>query len=213
MPTGYTATLCEKDQSFAFFALGCARAFGACIDQRDSPRNELPNLPKKKVNTYHETALASAQATLDSYMAMSDKAKMSYGKKCKRDEIKSNKQSLEEKKIVRNRVLAMIEKTREWTPPTHDHEGLKKFMLEQLDSTLSHDGDTAYYEDALAKAKAKDPMEFFNAAVDGAKWSVEYHTKEMAKEETREDNRGQWITELYRSLGDDAELAWALLQK
>jgi len=213
MPTGYTAELCEKEQSFAFFALGCAKAFGACIEQRDSPISELPKIPEKKVNTYHENAVIAAKADLAKYEAMTKRERKDYGLTCRADDIASNEKSIAEKTVVRNRILGMIEKVEAWTPPTSDHEGLKKFMLEQLNSTLDHDGDTGYYVDELAKAKAKTPGEYYQAAVDHEKWSIKYHEKEAAKEDTRDDGRGKWVSDLYLSLGDDAELAWALLQK
>jgi hypothetical protein len=51
MPTGYTAMIEEReDVTFREFALTCARAFGACIMQRD---NSLAEPPKpREVDKY-----------------------------------------------------------------------------------------------------------------------------------------------------------------
>ena len=54
MPTGYTADIYEgNDVSFRDFALKCARAFGACIEQRDDDANDKPKLIEKTKDNYH----------------------------------------------------------------------------------------------------------------------------------------------------------------
>ena len=51
MPTGYTTDIYNgKDVTFKDFALKCARAFGACIHQREDNIDDLPKLKK------HDTA-------------------------------------------------------------------------------------------------------------------------------------------------------------
>lgn len=45
MPSCYTSDIADgKDVSFNDFVLKCARAFGACIEQRDDNANDKPKL-------------------------------------------------------------------------------------------------------------------------------------------------------------------------
>ena len=41
MPSGYTSRSCEGEQPFEKFVLQCARAFGACVMQRDAHQSDL----------------------------------------------------------------------------------------------------------------------------------------------------------------------------
>ena len=62
MPTGYTEDIYNgKDVTFKDFALKCARAFGACVHQRDDDANDPPKL--REPNTgYYEERLKKAKA-------------------------------------------------------------------------------------------------------------------------------------------------------
>ena len=211
MPTGYTAELCEKEQSFALFALGCARAFGACIEQRESPQNELPKVPEE--NSYHETEHQAAVAEVARLESMPVVDRIALGKKKRQKEIADCNASIKRKTVVRNRILKMIDAVNQWQPPSPDHVGFKEFMLEQLGTTLNHDGDVEYYKRELNKAKNSTPMSYYDDKVESAKWSVKYHKENMEKEVDRNNGRKEWINALYDSFSNDADLAWRLLKE
>lgn len=175
MPTGYTATLVEQGQTFTEFTLGCARAFGACIEQRDDPMDDMPKVPKR--STYHDTELERDTAKLAKAEAMTPKERLAWGTKTKRKELKDYRASLAKKKEIKAQLEEMIAQVEAWVPPGKDHEGLKTFMLEQLASTVEHDGDVEYYETKIATTKATEPLEFFKGYLDHLKWSVAYHKK------------------------------------
>ena len=44
-----------------------------------------------------------------------------------------------------------------WTPPSDNHTGLKKFMLEQLSMSK---GDTDYWETKINELESKQPKNF-----------------------------------------------------
>ena len=69
MPSGYTSRLCEGEQPFEEFVLQCARAFGACVMQRDAPIDELPTHNER--DSYYTNALAAAKRTLSNMKKMS----------------------------------------------------------------------------------------------------------------------------------------------
>ena len=56
MPSGYTENIYYgKEVAFKDFALGCARAFGACVMQRDDPADEKPKIMPEE--SYHTEEL------------------------------------------------------------------------------------------------------------------------------------------------------------
>ena len=211
MPTGYTSGICDGEESFAFFVLKCARAFGACISQRDDPLTELPEPPE--ASTYHENQLLVAESRYRSLKKMSLKAREKYGEKCRREDIAHAKKQLAKKLAVRDRLTSMLAKVEEWSPPSPDHYQLKKFMVEQLTQTLEWDGDPSYYQTSLAEAEKANPLTYYNSALEGAQYDIQYHTKHKNNDISAAENKGKWIRELYESLQNEKDLSWALIQK
>ena len=64
MPTGYTARLCDGEQTFKDFAMLCARACGALIEMREDPM-DAPIPEKIKRSSYYDEALSKAVAEYD----------------------------------------------------------------------------------------------------------------------------------------------------
>ncbi len=78
MPTGYTAILMEKGQTFQEFIMGCARAFGALIEMRDSP-NDAPIPDKFEPSDYHAKRIIELREKLAKFKLMTDAEKESFG--------------------------------------------------------------------------------------------------------------------------------------
>ena len=203
MPTGYTADLMSKGQDFRTFVLTCARAFGACIMQRDDPMNEPPK--KQEGSSYSAKALAAAHAELARLRSMNSDQQFELGCQRKNEAITNAGEGLQRNKDENKRLDDMMAQVVAWTPPTSDHAGVKSFMIEQI--TISRNS-TDYYERTLLEATKKSSRQFYEEAIAGAERDIEYHTKEVAKEQERTGERNQWIDQLYASLppmDDDAD--------
>jgi hypothetical protein len=195
MPTGYTAAAIDRRMSFKDFALRCARAFGACVELRDDSL-DTPLPDEFKPSAYHIEAKASAEKELARLVAMKPTEAAAYGAKVKAESI-ANYERWEAKNKAENVYLkALRADVESWKPPTSEHEGMKKFMLEQIDVSMNGD----YYTEALVEAKAKDADAYFRDALEAARESVEYHAKEDAKERERASGRTDWIKQLRESL-------------
>src|ERR1017187_4280321 len=182
MPTGFTAPLIEKDGlTFQAFALACARAFGACIDMRDDP-SDTPIPDTFQPSDYHVRALAEARLQVEELTSMSIPAQLNYGAGLKKQDLTSHQQGLKKAKEAYGRLFTMRKKVVEWHAPSPDHQGLKDFMLQQIDDTIKFDDYVAYYVEELAKAQQKHPMEYFAEAKQRALHSIKYHTKENQEE-------------------------------
>lgn len=198
MPTGYTASACEREVPFEEFVWSCARAMGAFIMMRDDP-HDAPIPERFEPSDYHVKELENAKQRLAKFEKMSLKEAAAEAKK----EHEENIKRLEEQKTKVVEVNARLTKLRsqvaDWKSPSPDHDNFKKFMLEQLDTTIQHDGTvSSYYED-----RAKKPIsakKWLQDQVDEAKHSIEYHTKEHKAEVERTESRNRWIADLRASV-------------
>lgn len=193
MPTGYTADV----QSGAVtdlrtFALRCARAFGACILQRDDESNALPK--HREESSHYAKSLDEARERLALLEAMSlteaqDAADRSYGL-LYADYEKRKAENL----IERNRYNAMLAEVVQWKPPTSEHVGLKDFMVEQLRSSIDFDD-----HEPEAPAHLSGPA--WRAMEIGiVRGNVKYYEKSLREERERVRGANQWIDALYESL-------------
>lgn len=193
MPTGYTSDIYEgKNISFRDFALKCARAFGACIEQRDDDLNDKPKLIEKTKDNYHITKLNEAKNWKKPTKAEFD----TYVKK----QTAFCNEKLDKQNKLKTSYQKMLHKANNWTPPTKEHEGLKKFMIEQLNGSLDFDCSNDYYERELEKLQNYTYKEYVKDMSDSNKRDIAYYTEQLKKENERVDNRNEWISALYKSL-------------
>ena len=195
MPTVYTAELMEKGLGFRTFTLRCARAFGACIMQRDDSMSDAPK--KQKPSKYATNALKEAEKKLKQLQAMPTKRQQDYGEEQRSKAVASAKQSLATTRTENARLDKMAIQVRAWHPPTDDHKGLKDFMLDQI-SISRHD--EAWGEKYVREADGKTVEAYFVEAVSKAVRDVAYYKEEVQKEQARTAQRNGWIDDLYRSL-------------
>lgn len=195
-PTGYTADLYEgNDVTFEEFVLKCASAFGALIEMRDSSLDvTIPDVFEP--STYHQERIEEARARLARVEAWTPEeaenaAKADYQRA--RTAWEENRAS---RAAMKERYEAMLEQVNVWTPPTTDHDNLKKFMREQLEQSIDHDTDMTFY-----KAPTLHHGEVFKAQeIARAKRDLAYHQEHHEQEVQRAKERTEWVSELRRSL-------------
>lgn len=197
MPTGYTAKLMEKGQTFPEFVLTCARAMGACIMMRDDAM-DAPIPERFEPSNYHKKRIAEATKENARLLKMGNGEKIAFGKAKKAERIACYKEWLARERAEMKRLSDMEKAVRKWTPPTPDHVGLKEFMLLQIDVS-KHDLD--YTKRDLAKAKASAPMDYYVAALNAAARDMEYNMKNQAEEVERTESRNKWLQDLRSSIG------------
>jgi hypothetical protein len=196
MPTGYTAKLMESGQTFPEFIMGCARAFGALIEMRDSP-NDAPIPDKFEPSNYNAKRLIEAREELAKLKAMSTEERADFGEAAKAEDIERSRGYLEKALTENSRLEDMAAQVRAWTPPTKDHQGLKDFMLQQIE--VSKNG-VDYSEKSLAEAQAKPATAYYVEAVSGAARNIKYHTEGNEKEVERSNSRTEWVQQLRASI-------------
>ena len=196
MPTGYTAAI-KDGIEFKDFVLSCARAFGALILMRDEPSNaEIPE--QFEPHKWNLEKLDEAKAKLIQYRNMPPadaelQAQIEYEKEVDRIE-----KVILEYNELREKYNTMLALVKAWRPPSHEHTGLKKFMIEQLESSIDFDCDTKYYVDNPPQKLTA--TEWLNKKIQGTLRDIDYHSKEWANEVERTESRNKWIEQLRESL-------------
>lgn len=187
MPTGYTAAICDGEQSFKEFVIHCACAF--FYDTTALPHKWTPN-------NYYKDRVAEQRAELAKVekMGMAD-AEREEGKeyaKAQKEFDKSERQKI----ATKDRLQAMRSKVADWAPPTNEHVALKKFMLEQIDSTI--DFDTKPSGDAF-RPKRKTWGDWMREKIADLKRDIEYDERHYAEEVKRAKQRNDWCDALRSS--------------
>lgn len=161
---------------------------------RDEPHGAP--IPKKfEVSTYHAKELEKAHETLkqitsrteeDWYQAWHNYIKVVQAKQL---------QFKERNESTAHKYNAILKQVQDWLPPTPDHQGLKEFMVEQIQSSLEFDCiSDKYAPKALGFDEWKE-MERSSALRD-----VDYHTREWEAEKRRVAGRNKWLEQLRESV-------------
>lgn len=200
MPTGYTAAI-KDDITFNQFAMSCARAMGACVTMCDES-SSAPIPERFEPSDYHAKALKKAREELGCLQEMSitDSA-------AEADTEFDAETALHTKRIqdvvdLRNKYNAMLAQVDAWQPPTPDHEGMKKFMIEQLRSSIDFDCSTDYY--GKHAPVRLDARQWRQKKIDAIIKDIAYHVKAHAEEVERTESRNTWLAALRTSLEESA---------
>ena len=130
--TGYTASIDDRSiTNGKDFLKLCIRAFGVCTDQRDDSL-KFPLVTEFKPNDYYNNQRVIA---IEKYEKLKNTSIEDYYKN-KLEGIERSKRlnanSYENKKLERQLYLKIKSEVESWTPPTEEHEVIKKFALKQI---------------------------------------------------------------------------------
>lgn len=193
MATGYTYPVKEgKITTLRDFALDCSRAFGANVMMRDEPR-DAP-IREYQPSTFYRDALEKAKADLFDAERMTLAAAERAAATAHAAEVERVAKYRAEQATELARYHAMLAEVEAWTPPTSDHEGLKKFMREQLAESIKFDSYTH------ADPVKLDGATYRQQALDDARRCVKRYAEEWEKEQQRTRERNEWNRALVASL-------------
>ena len=196
MPTGYTAAIAD-DITFNDFAMQCARAMGALVMMRDEPTG-APIPERFEPSDYHINKIAETNATILRLAGMTADEAEQAANDAYEAAIAAQAAAIRRNDMLREKYDAMLEKVEAWQPPSADHDGFKKFMVEQITSSIGFDCDNSYYRNqAHTKLTGADWLAQEEAK---ARKDIAYHESENAKEVERTEGRNRWIKELRDSL-------------
>jgi len=192
MPTGYTAEVVDgKITEFKDFALRCARAFGAMIEMRDDAL-DTPIPEEFKPDLYYSNRLKDAVSEHEDLLYLTSDEIIHRAKKEYQEDLKAYHESNKKVEETNRRIDSMLDKVEAWNPPSPDHQGMKKFMKEQLKMSREE-----MWRDV---PKELVPQDWYNKELNRVIKNIKYFQEEMNKEEERIKSRNKWLKELRESL-------------
>jgi hypothetical protein len=193
MPTAYTAIIGERDSvSFKEFALRCAH--GACIQMRDvSLDAPIPDRFEPDTRYYNEREQeAVRQIAILEAMSQDDAARAAEEEY--EDALARVITANEQAATLRVKYEKMIADVRAWAPPTPDHEGLKAFMLEQLERSMG------FGCHIIATPKRVSTERWRQANLDHVRADLNLARERIADEIRWTESRNKWLAALRSSL-------------
>ena len=196
MPTGYTAPIYEGEEGFGLreYILRCSRAFGFTIRMRDEPLDKPPPREMEAVeDSYYAESLRADEARLE---WLNDLSQASIEREADKAYTEHRKQAIESRKRMAElnaRYQQMRSEVEAWEPP-EILEGLKKFMLEQIDIS------TDTYEVKLPNRKDYEPQTWFEDQIRLVEKRIEYDEKHLQEEHERIEETNKYLQALYESL-------------
>jgi len=196
MATGYTYGVVEGEiTEFEDFLLQCARAFGYCVHQRDDDPSDPPKLLTVD-DRYHEDVVEAEEKLKDALKESLEDFIIREKKQIKK-QYDYCVEYEKEKQVIKDRLEKMLQSAKDWQPPSAEHEGLKKFMIDQLEETI-------YYECKMPPIPEIDYnldwVKLKEEEIDGLKRDVEYYKNKYQERVIYVDKANKWITDLYISL-------------
>lgn len=184
MPSGYTQKIVEGEQSFEEFFYTAVRAMGSFVHMRDYDLGAPLRLPEDDfVTKGSEQDVAKRLADVRRYeRELRDELAKTHEEieaEFERDKAKQwaeYKETYARRLPIYERVQRLRAQVADWVPPTPEHEGFKKFMLQQLDETTKWDAELP-----------KEPTFPDTAA--------EYHAQEVKYLEDRVKLYRKWLQE------------------
>ncbi len=185
--TGYTSRIDNKT-TLREFALDCACAFiHDCTRlpekfERHGWHDEQLKQAKERLASLRRVSLAEAQRRADEDFARTSKA---------HEEMRAGRQE------TIDRFARMLKLVRAWKAPSRAHQkGLKRFMIQQLTSSIEFERPTAFD----SEPEKLTGREWLKRERQRAAHDVRYHSREAKKEARRIDRSNEWLRLLRSSL-------------
>lgn len=203
MPTGYTAGILDGEvTNFKQFAKQCMRNFGAMMHMRDDNFNTeyKPRVP----SDYHIKALQEANKLLEDSQKLSDEEVVNMRK----NELLKSKdyhiKAIEKIRVDTDNLNKFLQEAEKYVPPTDQHKGIKKFMIDQITGTISFDCNSAYHADKLIEINKElefiNPKEVRMTMLEKATKDLRYHQTEYDNDVKRCNESNQWVQAFIDSL-------------
>lgn len=198
MATGYTAKLHDGEpETFKEFVWHCARAFGALVELRDDFKAPIPK--ELEPYDYHQKALSRAKEELVEAKKMTLEEAGEKASEFYFEMLRDRYESKVKKTEIRLRYEARLAEVKAWIPPSSEHQGLKDFMIEQIEKSIDFDCKDYSWETDLELESAED---YLARHIAQAEKDIEYHTQHWQEELDRTASRNAWIRELRNSIGN-----------
>lgn len=205
MPTSYTAGIIDGDiTTFEQFATQCTRQFGATIHMKDDSL-DVPYEPRTP-SEYFSNRLQSEREELERMKLISDQELIQELELKHKEDLKYYEEKLGRSQVNCEKLNFILESTKSWIPPTEDHQGLKVFMIEQLEITIKGEGNSSYYLDQLINSQRKidegiEPKAYREKRLIEIEKNIFRHEDDFQKDFERCKKANLWMEKFFYSIG------------
>lgn len=201
--TGYTAGIVDGSiKNASEFLKLCIRAFMCCFDQRDDSLYS-PLVTEFKADEYYFRSCKQAEEDLEQIENMTfDDIKAKYIKE-ERERIEHDKRMYERMVDEYAKYKRILDEVEAWIPPTDEHEGIKKFAIEQIKMCMPTEEEI---EDSRQKANSKinvsddDIKEYYNDILECAKRHVKIRRETLNEQIKSAQSRTEFMRAFLVSL-------------
>lgn len=206
MPTGYTAYIEDGEITTGkeFLKL-CTRAFGIAIDVKDDPLS-TPTPSSFEPSPFYKESYDRALKKLEEVNKMTFEEAKTQMRADYEKRISDYKAYAERESAMNEKYAKVRKEVEEWIPPTEEHEGLKKFALEQIDMCVTKQ---EYIDEYLEKSKEEfdnsdeSVQNYINDVVDYYQRDIERSYKSWQEELERTRSKNEWMTKFLESLEEN----------
>lgn len=204
MPTGYTSYIKDgKITSGKEFLKLCTRAFGIAIDLKEKSL-DVPTPNHFEPHPYYEKAYKDSLVSREKAYSMTlEEVKEDIISKYN-DNKASAERCLKDYKDEDKKYLKVREEVEKWTPPTPEHENLKKFCLDQIDMSLNTFLYKWYKEEINKELDTSDDAirKYIDDLKDQEDEKVNRAYKKYQAELKRVEEKNLWMKQFLDSLED-----------
>lgn len=201
--TGYTESIDDRSiTNGKDFLKLCIREFGVCIGQRDDSLKS-PLVTEFKPDDYCNNERVIA---IEKYEKLKNTSIEDYYNNKLKDIERSkrlNANSYENKKLERQLYLKIKSEVESWIPPTKEHEGIKRFALDQINKGIPMEKEILGY-----KLKAEADINYtmdkachdYEIELSDLKDDIEYYEKKCREKAERCNSRNKFMKQFLDSL-------------
>ena len=199
MATGYTQFILNGC-SFKEFALRCARNFGALVHMREDPMDaEIPD-EVDSGNEYYENQFRAAESDLKRVQNMTPEDAEAGAQRQYESRLEDYRECIERCREKQEKYNKMLEHVRAWKVPSEEHNGLRDFMIEQIEGSIDHDCDIAYWNRSMHGVRKMTGEEWLKDMTETAEKHLEYVRGKVEENRARNNSKAIWIRQLKESL-------------
>lgn len=179
-----------EDYSLEEYIWECARSFVTLNDVGK------PSFPEE--SSWHQDALKKAEIDLARISSLTEEELIKEADADYFNNIKYYEETLIKKKNDLVKYRKILEKAKQWIPPSPEHIELKNFMLRQLTEAIDWDCNIPYYEGLLSQPKISKE-DYFNNTVATLKSDIIYHKDKALRDHKKHIEHVKWIQLLYHN--------------
>jgi 5'-3' exonuclease len=204
MPTAFTAGILDGTiNTFEEYAKPLARQFGALIHLRDETNNS-PYRPLDVDCEYETGRLAEAYKSLEEYKTKSDKEFLDEYLATAKSELQRFEESIAKCREYEKRLRRFLAVAQDYKPPTSEHKGIKRLMIEQLETTIEHDCDVKYYLQAMERWEEEllnfDVSKLREELIQSEEKNIADLKERIQHSKERRVNANRWAEQYFQSI-------------